>query len=144
MPTDDLQARVQIGPEVSRPTLAEAGIDKNLANRAQTANLQPSRVTVKDAARLMNVSERLIYMAKEVERLRPDLVPRIEAGELSLNKALRLAKGKPKPTSWDRLVRAWNNATEDDRARLALWILRAEREQNPVADRLRTASRNMD
>lgn len=83
-----------------------------------TANLQP-RMTVRQAATLMNVSERSIYMARAVHRLRPDLAMEIDAGRLSVAAAHRIATGKGKPTSWDRLVAAWNSATDDDRARLA-------------------------
>lgn len=91
----------------------------------QTANLQTP--SVKQLATLMNVSERAIYMARKVGRLRPDLIAEIDAGKMSVNEAHRIATGKAKPTSWDRLVTAWNNASEDDQARLALAIFRAER-----------------
>ncbi len=89
-----------------------------------TANLQPSLLTVKEAAKLMNVSERCIYMAAAVARVRPDLAAEVEAGRMSINRAHAIAKGKPTPTSWDRLVSAWNNATDDDRERLTFAILR--------------------
>ena len=75
-------------------------------------------MTVKQAAELMNVSERTVYMAKKVLRLRPDLEPEIMAGKMSLAEAHRIAIGRPKPTNWNRLVRAWCAATDDERARL--------------------------
>jgi hypothetical protein len=82
------------------------------------ANLQ---LTVKQVAELMNVSERTIYNAKRLLRHnRPDLVARVEAGTMSVSAALRIVEGKAKPTSWDRLVRTWNSATDDDRGRL--WL----------------------
>jgi hypothetical protein len=81
------------------------------------ANLQP-RLTVKQAAVMLNVSERLIYMAGKVQRLRPDLGDKVMAGEMSLNEAHRIAIGKRRATSWDRLLTAWNSATDEDRARL--------------------------
>jgi hypothetical protein len=62
---------------------------------AVSANLQ-SRLTVKQEAKLMNVSERLVYMAGKVLRLRPDLEPEIAAGRMSINEAHRIATGKPK------------------------------------------------
>jgi len=40
------------------------------------------------AASLLNISERSIQDVKRVERERPDLLPKIEAGELSLNAAV--------------------------------------------------------
>ena len=90
-----------------------------------TANLQPV-LTVKDAARLMNVSERLVYMARAVQRLRPDLADEVDAGRMSVAKAHRIATCKAKATSWDRLLTAWNNATDDDRDRLVFAIMKAE------------------
>lgn len=83
----------------------------------KAANLQVG-LTVAQAATLRNVSERSVYMARAVLRLRPDLVAEVEAGSMSIYAAYGLATDKPKPTSWDRLVSAWNNATDDDRARL--------------------------
>jgi hypothetical protein len=92
-----------------------------------TANLQTKALTVKQAAALMNVSERTIYTARKVLRLRPDLARECEAGRMSLHEAHRIACCKPKATSWTRLVSAWNNATDDDRDLLVFKILKAER-----------------
>ena len=44
-------------------------------------------------------SERSLYMAKAVARLRPDLAQQVRKGEMSINKAYVLATGKTKPTS---------------------------------------------
>lgn len=87
-----------------------------------SANLQ-TRMTVKQLAKLMNVSERLYYMVQRVRRLRPDLLPEVEAGRLRVHAALCIAENRPKPTSWDRLVKAWNAATDEDRERLSVHIL---------------------
>jgi hypothetical protein len=88
---------------------------------SESANLQ--RLTVKQAAQLLNVSERSIYSARRVVRLgRHDLVAKMQAGELTVHAALRIAENKPRPTTWDRLVRAWNNATDDDRGRFLLCV----------------------
>jgi hypothetical protein len=57
-----------------------------------TANLQ---FTVRQAARLMNVSERSVYMARKVQRLRPDLADAVIRGEISLNRAYLIATGRP-------------------------------------------------
>jgi len=97
-----------------------------MADAAMTANLQPA-LTVKVRARIANVSERLIYMAMAVYRLRPDLADEVDAGRMSVAKAHRIATGKAKATSWDRLLTAWNNATDDDRGRLVFAIVQAER-----------------
>jgi hypothetical protein len=87
-----------------------------------TANLQPG-LTVKQAAELMSVSERSVYMARAVQRLRPDLSQKINAGEMSLAAAHREATGKAKATSWDRLISAWNNAGDDERQHLLSKVL---------------------
>lgn len=84
--------------------------------KADTPNLQ-KRTTVKQAAELWNMSERKMYMARAVMRLRPELWPELEAGRMSMNKAYCIATGKTKPTSYDRLVRAWNNASNDEKMR---------------------------
>jgi hypothetical protein len=44
---------------------------------------------------LFGVSERDVYRAIDVMRLRPDLVPDVEAGHMSLDEAYGLAFGKP-------------------------------------------------
>ena len=82
-----------------------------------TANLQ---MTTKQLATAFNVSERGIYNARKLNRLRPDLGDKVAAGEMSLNEALRIAEARPKATSYDRLVRAWNAATPADRQKLLL------------------------
>ena len=51
-----------------------------------TANLQ-TKITVRQAAQIMNVSERNVYKMKQVLALHPDLEDRIWSGELSLHKA---------------------------------------------------------
>lgn len=61
-----------------------------------TANLQMS---VKDAALLLSVSERSVYTARKIARLRPDLVPRIMIGDLTLNAAVALIEPQPLPSS---------------------------------------------
>ena len=83
---------------------------------ATTANLQSP--TVKQLSTALNVSERLVYMSMAINRLRPDLGDLIMAGTMSTNQAYRIATGKAKATSWDRLLAAWNSATEADRKRL--------------------------
>lgn len=100
-----------------------------MTDRSAPADLQPApagALTIADAAEAMNVSERQVYLARAVMRLRPDLVPEIEAGRLSINAAYRLANGKAAPdarsTTWDRLVAAWNAASEEDQARFIVQL----------------------
>jgi hypothetical protein len=84
-------------------------------------------VTLKQAAQIMNVSERMVQKASVVMRLRPDLEPLLWNGQMSMDRAYRIARGLPertKPTSWDRLVQAWNAATDEDRERMMFKIMR--------------------
>lgn len=81
-----------------------------------TANLQKASLTVRQIAQLMNVSERSIYKCKAIMRVRPDLEGPIMAGTMSIDEAHRIAFGRPKPTPLDRLVKAWNAVTDDERA----------------------------
>lgn len=87
-----------------------------MTGKSHPANLQPS-LTVKQAAELMNVSERTVYMALRVLRLRPDLAAKMKAGSMSVNEAYRRTTNRAMPTSYDRLVTAWNAAGEHDRIR---------------------------
>jgi hypothetical protein len=65
--------------------------------RRGTANLQG--LTVKQAAAMMNVSERTIYTGRTVWRRAPHLERPIMAGTMFLNEAYRLATNKAKPTA---------------------------------------------
>ena len=81
-------------------------------------------LTVSGVSRLMRVSERSIYQARELQRCRPDLAGRVLAGEMSTREALRIAKperyGKrDKVEQWLAAFRAWS-PVERDRAKLGL------------------------
>ena len=57
-----------------------------------TAHLQ-QRVTVRAAALLMNVSERSVYMARELQATgRNDICAEVDAGRLTIAGALKLAE----------------------------------------------------
>ena len=87
-----------------------------------TANLQ-AKVTVKEAAKSMNVSERSIYLARKLLRSgRQDLIDAVKKGEISTNKAISMLENKPKPTNYDRLVKAWNACSEGEKARFLVAI----------------------
>jgi len=74
-----------------------------------------SKITVKQATAIMNVSERSIYRAKIVSKLRPDLGNEIMAGRMSIDAAYGIATGRKRATSWDRLCKAFLNASDADR-----------------------------
>ena len=85
------------------------------------------RLTVRQAAAVMNVSERSVYRAKElIATGREDLADEIMAGRLTILAALKIAKpekygaGRNYRTGDDRydaLVKTWNACDEDERAR---------------------------
>ena len=98
-------------------------IDVPVAPRPETANLQP-RMTVKAAAKVMNVSERTVYMARRVHRSgRQDLIEACQRGEMSLNAALRAIDGQTRPDDgYTALCKAWNKATEDEQGRFLIAV----------------------
>lgn len=79
------------------------------------ANLQ--KQTAKQFAAEHGISERQLYKFATVARLRPDLMKKVCAREMTVHAAWRETTGTPKPTSWDRLVTAWFNATYEERQR---------------------------
>ncbi|MDE2397506.1 MAG: hypothetical protein KGM91_18900 [Burkholderiales bacterium] len=82
---------------------------------APTANLQG--LTVKQAASIMNVSERGVYDARRLIRsARADLIAEVEAGRMSLNRALMLAGERALRSGLAALRNAWSRATPDERA----------------------------
>jgi transposase-like protein len=98
---------------------------------AVTANLQ-GWVTVREAARLMNVSERSIYMARQLLRSgRGDLVQAAERGEISLHAALQVIAPKRPKDGLAPLIRAWNSATETERL---VFLLQISRLAGPTGD----------
>jgi len=52
--------------------------------------------TRKEAAEMMNVSERTVASVAKVERDAPDLIPAIESGEMTVNRAAQTAKQRKK------------------------------------------------
>jgi len=99
----------------------------------KTANLQ--RITVRQAAEIMNVSERSVYMARKLARLRPDLEDEVVAGRLSLNAALRIAEkraSEPQPRL-SALRKAWAACSDAERNEFVL-SLEAPAHHGPPSD----------
>lgn len=87
-----------------------------------TANLQ-TKITIMEAAKLMNVSERSVYMAMKVLRSgRQDLIDAVDKGEISTNKAVSMLENKSKPTKYDRLAKAWGACSEEEKVRFLVAI----------------------
>jgi hypothetical protein len=83
-----------------------------------TANLQTG-LTVKQAARALAVSERMVYMCRELLATgRDDLAAAVERGEMTILGALKIAKPLKYGRRTDglkRLLAAWQAASEDER-----------------------------
>lgn len=91
-------------------------------------------MTIEQAARMMNVSVRNVYKARELAATgRADLVEQVKAGKMSLHAALKAAKPSKHrtPNGCDRLMTAWHSATEDERA----WFVANLQICSPVAER---------
>lgn len=66
----------------------------------------------------MRVSERSIAYAAELRRSgRDDLVAAVERSETTIAAALRQVTGRRLPDRYEKIVLAWNRASDDDRAR---------------------------
>ena len=59
---------------------------------SKSADLPTSQFSQADAAMLLNVSERGVRSVKAIEREAPDLLPKMESGELTANAAMREVK----------------------------------------------------
>ena len=79
-------------------------------------------ISVKEAAQLMNVSERIVYMMRDVHKLRPDLADECAAGRMSANKAWLIAKGKKAPSKLEKLISGWNSADPETQNEFILFL----------------------
>ncbi len=81
-----------------------------------TAATLQSGLTVRQAARALNVPERSVYLARELLRTgREDLAARVQSGEIKLLDALRIAKPGKYAVRRDRLRElrnVWRLATK--------------------------------
>ncbi|MHC2273540.1 uncharacterized protein YccT (UPF0319 family) [Bradyrhizobium diazoefficiens] len=94
-----------------------------------TADLQTGP-TVAQAARLMNVSERLVYMVGELRATgRYDLLQAVERGDMSVLGALKLAKpekyARPKKVTMRQLQTAYLAADERTKLEFLAWAKQA-------------------
>ena len=84
-----------------------------------------ARLTVKQAAALMNVSERSVYMARRVRREAPDLSAEVAAGQLTVHAAIREIERRQgrvgSPANLQVLKAAWGRASPSDRAAFVAW-----------------------
>lgn len=65
----------------------------NLQN-SRTANLQSEKTTQTQAAEMLNVSPRTVATVKKIEREAPDLVEKMERGEITAHKAMKTLRAR--------------------------------------------------
>jgi hypothetical protein len=108
-------------PEIPRSPFRGRGVPgTDCGGQVQTENLP---LTVAQAATLMNVSERSVRDARRLLRAgRPDLVVQVEAGRMSLHRALILAGAKSAPSQANALRNAWRRASDAERERFIAWL----------------------
>ena len=112
-----------------------------------TANLQSpaDRVTIKQAAKEFQVSERMVYMARELMATgQSDLIAKVDSGALTLHGALKLAlpqkygsgrNYRPGDDHYDALIRAWNACDEREQSRFIFKIIdRLKREEEAAPE----------
>ena len=83
---------------------------------------EPNRSTskpmsVREMAREAGVSVGMISMALRVQRERPELLPLVMSGKLTLSRALGSMLNGRKPDRYAALIRAWNRCTDAERVR---------------------------
>jgi len=81
----------------------------------QDANLHLETLSKSTAAELFNVSPRLIATVKAIEREAPELVEKIEHGEMTVHEAERKAKQKQREQRRAELVRAAEQVEPSER-----------------------------
>lgn len=88
----------------------------------KAANLQVGRMTVKQQAASLELSERNIYKARLVHRTRPDLGQKVLAGEMTVHRAWLEATGREPPSTRDKLWAAWKAASADEKSEFIAMI----------------------
>jgi 16S rRNA G966 N2-methylase RsmD len=108
----------------SKLATAKRGGDRK-SQYYQKADL-PLDITREEASNLLNVSERLIGETREVEREAPELLPDIESGTLSVNKAKKKVREKKRNKERTDLAKAGEKVKSSERwniwtADMATW-----------------------
>jgi hypothetical protein len=83
-----------------------------------SANLQTPKISQEDAADLLNVSPRLVATVKAVEREAPELVEKIERGEMTVHEAEKKVKQKQREQWRAELARAAEQVPPSERWRI--------------------------
>lgn len=78
--------------ETQRAVVASKLANMQKGNFSKSANLHISPVSQPEAAKQLNISPRLVASVKEVERKAPELMPKLESGEMTANEASRIIR----------------------------------------------------
>lgn len=82
-----------------------------------------SGLTVKQAAQLVNVSERSVYDARRLMRSgQTELIQQVGSGQMSLHRALLIAGLKKPPRKAANLQSLWLRATATERREFLDWL----------------------
>jgi len=79
-----------------RALVAERLATMRQGERTDLGSNEP-RLSVDDAASLLNVGRETVKRAREVKRSAPDLVPAVERGEMSVSRAAKVARERKPP-----------------------------------------------
>ena len=94
------------------------------ASRARHARSSAAKM-----AEALNLSRSMIERTRRLAKLAsPELLERMRDGELTVRQIELMVGINPKLSRWDRLVKAWNQASDDDRARFISILLEEEPE----------------
>lgn len=90
-----------------------------------TAKLK--RMSVAQVAALSNISERRLYMNRQLARTgRSDLVADVTAGRISTLAALKIAlpeKYGRKPSTLEDMIKLWSRSNVHDKVAITGWII---------------------
>jgi hypothetical protein len=92
--------------------------------RVAKSRAKHARSAAGRAAKLFDISRSMVERTARLAKIAPPaLLERIKRGELTVLDVERMVGINPKLTKWDRLVNAWNQATEGDRSRFISILL---------------------
>jgi 16S rRNA G966 N2-methylase RsmD len=113
--------RAVIAARIANMTKRDAGRIGGKSNREATANLQllkNGKIEVSTAAELLNVSPRLVATVKAVERDAPELIKKIESGEMTANYAEKAVRKMQREKQREEMARAAAQVPPSERWRI--------------------------
>lgn len=98
----------------------QRGGDRKSDNHKSIGNLPIDSQVIK--ARQNGIGERTQRKLDHVARFRPDLLECVKAGELSADKAYKIARDIKDPTALDKLQKLWQQAAHHEKVAFLNWI----------------------